>query len=92
MSALTITVQEHPLLRAAAFITRFYNLGQRVMSHDESLHVYYSYAAPENDPGNRMVNVANLTILKVGTLGRVQLYNYVGNVDLVVDVVGYFTS
>ena len=25
------------------------------------LHVYYSYAAPENDPGNRMVNVANLT-------------------------------
>ncbi len=25
------------------------------------LHVYYSYAAPETDPGNRMVNVANLT-------------------------------
>src|SRR4051794_27546380 len=26
-----------------------------------ALHVYYSYAAPENDPGNRQVNVANLT-------------------------------
>ncbi len=25
------------------------------------LHVYYSYAAPESDPGNRMVNVSNLT-------------------------------
>jgi exo-1,4-beta-D-glucosaminidase len=25
------------------------------------LHVYYSYAAPENDPGNRMVNVVNQT-------------------------------
>ena len=25
------------------------------------LHVYYSYAAPESDPGNRQVNVANLT-------------------------------
>ena len=25
------------------------------------LHVYYSYAAPENDPGNRMVNVVNET-------------------------------
>src|SRR4051794_7789514 len=25
------------------------------------LHVYYSYAAPENDPNNRMVNVVNQT-------------------------------
>ncbi len=26
-----------------AFITRFYNLGARVMSHDESLHTYFSW-------------------------------------------------
>src|SRR5258706_1390823 len=26
-----------------AFITRFYNLGVRVMSHDESLHTYFSW-------------------------------------------------
>lgn len=26
-----------------ALISRFYNLGERVMSHDESLHTYYSY-------------------------------------------------
>ena len=26
-----------------AIISRFYNLGVRVMSHDESLHTYYSY-------------------------------------------------
>lgn len=31
------------LLILAAFITRFYNLGVRVMSHDESLHTYYSW-------------------------------------------------
>ena len=28
---------------------------------NESLHVYYAYAAPEDDPGNRTVNVSNLT-------------------------------
>jgi uncharacterized protein (TIGR03663 family) len=26
-----------------AFVTRFYNLGARVMSHDESLHTYFSW-------------------------------------------------
>jgi uncharacterized protein (TIGR03663 family) len=26
-----------------AFVSRFYNLGERVMSHDESLHVYFSW-------------------------------------------------
>ena len=30
-------------LVALAFVTRFVNLGQRVMSHDESLHTYYSW-------------------------------------------------
>jgi|JI10StandDraft_1071094.scaffolds.fasta_scaffold22125_6 uncharacterized protein (DUF1501 family) len=38
------------------------------------------------------VDVANLAILKVGTGGQVQLYNYLGSVNLVIDVVGYFTS
>src|SRR5215211_7049513 len=28
---------------------------------NEALHVYYAYAAPEDDPGNRTVNVSNLT-------------------------------
>ncbi len=37
-------------------------------------------------------DVANLCILKVGTGGKVQLYNYVGTVNLLVDVVGYFTT
>ncbi len=31
------------LLIAAAFVTRFYDLGVRVMSHDESLHTEYSW-------------------------------------------------
>ncbi|HXD08432.1 MAG TPA: hypothetical protein VN653_00115, partial [Anaerolineales bacterium] len=26
-----------------AVVTRFYNLGARVMSHDESLHTYFSW-------------------------------------------------
>ncbi|MGH2522467.1 MAG: flippase activity-associated protein Agl23, partial [Anaerolineales bacterium] len=30
-------------LIAAAFVTRFYDLGARVMSHDESLHTQYSW-------------------------------------------------
>ena len=38
------------------------------------------------------INIANLTILKVGTGGEVQLYNSLGSVNLVIDVVGYFTS
>jgi len=37
-------------------------------------------------------NVANLAVIKVGAGGKVQLYNHAGNTDLVVDVVGYFTS
>lgn len=28
---------------------------------NESLHVYYAHAAPEADPGNRTINVSNLT-------------------------------
>jgi uncharacterized protein (TIGR03663 family) len=31
------------LIFAAAVFTRFYGLGDRVMSHDESLHTYYSW-------------------------------------------------
>ena len=31
------------VLIALAFITRFYNLGERVISHDESLHTFYSW-------------------------------------------------
>jgi len=38
------------------------------------------------------IDVANLAILKVGAGGQVQLYNYLGSVNLVIDVVGYFTN
>ncbi len=38
------------------------------------------------------LDVSNLAVVKVGTGGKVQLYNHAGTVDLVVDVVGYFTS
>jgi uncharacterized protein (DUF1501 family) len=38
------------------------------------------------------VDVANLAILKVGAQGKVNLFNSLGKVDLVVDVVGYFSS
>jgi uncharacterized protein (DUF1501 family) len=34
--------------------------------------------------------IANLVVAKVGTNGRVRLYNHAGGVDLVADVTGYF--
>jgi len=37
-------------------------------------------------------DVANLAILKVGANGKIQLYNQSGSTNLLVDVVGYFTS
>ncbi|MEK7277607.1 MAG: flippase activity-associated protein Agl23, partial [Chloroflexota bacterium] len=33
----------YAVLIAAAVVTRFWDLGMRVISHDESLHTYYSY-------------------------------------------------
>jgi predicted membrane-bound mannosyltransferase/sugar lactone lactonase YvrE len=33
----------------AAFLSRFYNLGARVMSHDESLHTYFSWLLYKGD-------------------------------------------
>ena len=45
------------------------------------LHVYYSYAAPETDPGNRMVNVANLTgSTQSGLTVNARTYDMTGNV------------
>jgi hypothetical protein len=38
------------------------------------------------------IDVSNLCIVKVGADGAVQLYNQNGTLDLVVDVVGYFTG
>jgi len=38
------------------------------------------------------VDVANLAILKVGANGKIQIYNYLGSTNILVDVVGYFTS
>jgi hypothetical protein len=37
-------------------------------------------------------NVVNQAIVKVGTSGKVQIYNAFGSLDLVVDVAGYFTA
>src|SRR3990172_10688922 len=33
----------YAVLIIAALVTRFYDLGARVMSHDESLHTFYSW-------------------------------------------------
>jgi predicted membrane-bound mannosyltransferase/DNA-binding beta-propeller fold protein YncE len=40
---LTIEVMVFTIIVALAFVTRFYDLETRVMSHDESLHTYYSW-------------------------------------------------
>ncbi len=40
---LTIEVLIFAIILVAAVITRYYNLGARAMSHDESLHTYFSY-------------------------------------------------
>ena len=37
----------YALILCAALFTRFHILGARVMSHDESLHTYYSYVVFE---------------------------------------------
>src|SRR3954447_11971778 len=45
------------------------------------LHVYYSYAAPENDPNNRMVNVVNQTgRAQSGLTVNSRVYDMSGNV------------
>ena len=38
------------------------------------------------------VNIANMVIVEVGTDGRIDLYNHNGEVDIVLDVVGYFPA
>ncbi|HEY3312338.1 MAG TPA: flippase activity-associated protein Agl23 [Anaerolineales bacterium] len=40
---LTVETLIFALILLAAVVTRFYNLGARAMSHDESLHTYFSY-------------------------------------------------
>lgn len=40
---LTLEVLLFAVIMLIAVATRYYNLGARVMSHDESLHTYYSY-------------------------------------------------
>ncbi|MEP7357083.1 MAG: flippase activity-associated protein Agl23, partial [Anaerolineales bacterium] len=44
-SVLALTWEKvlYGVLIVAGFITRFYNLGQRVMSHDESLHTQFAW-------------------------------------------------
>jgi hypothetical protein len=37
------------------------------------------------------LTVPNLVIVKVGANGKIDFYNYSGNVDVVMDVVGYFS-
>jgi hypothetical protein len=36
------------------------------------------------------VTRSNLVVVKVGTNGKIDLYNYVGSVDVIIDVEGYF--
>jgi uncharacterized protein (TIGR03663 family) len=40
---LTLEVLLFAVVLLIAVVTRYYNLGARVMSHDESLHTYFSY-------------------------------------------------
>jgi hypothetical protein len=40
---LTLEVLLFAVIMLIAVVTRYYDLGARVMSHDESLHTYYSY-------------------------------------------------
>ncbi len=49
LPAITLEVLIFALILLAAFITRFYNLGVRVMSHDESLHTYFSWLYYKGD-------------------------------------------
>ncbi|MEW5942197.1 MAG: flippase activity-associated protein Agl23, partial [Chloroflexota bacterium] len=43
LPAVTNEVAVFVLILLLAVVTRFYDLGTRVMSHDESLHTYFSY-------------------------------------------------
>lgn len=43
LPAITNEILIFALMILLAIATRFYNLGERVMSHDESLHTYFSW-------------------------------------------------
>lgn len=43
LPAITTEVMIFAFIIVAAILTRFYDLGSRVMSHDESLHTYFSW-------------------------------------------------
>ena len=49
LPAITNEVAIFAAIILMAFITRFYNLGARVMSHDESLHTYFSWLFYKGD-------------------------------------------
>ena len=36
--------------------------------------------------------IPNLAVVKVGALGQISLYNYDGDTDLIVDIVGWFPA
>ena len=47
--AITFEVAIFIFIILMAFVSRFYNLGARVMSHDESLHTYFSWLLYKGD-------------------------------------------
>lgn len=49
LPAITYEVALFSLILLMAVISRFYNLGARVMSHDESLHTYFSWLLYKGD-------------------------------------------
>ena len=49
LPAITTEVAIFICIMLVAFVTRFYNLGARVMSHDESLHTYFSWLLYKGD-------------------------------------------
>lgn len=49
LPAITNEVAIFAIIILVAFLSRFYNLGARVMSHDESLHTYFSWLLYKGD-------------------------------------------
>src|SRR5512144_717243 len=47
--SITYEVLIFAVILLLAFVSRFYNLGVRVMSHDESLHTYFSWLLYKGD-------------------------------------------
>lgn len=67
------------------------------IDHDASLHSFITlWPAGEPRPGSSTNNavpgneVANATVIRLGTNGSISIFNQQGNINLILDAVGYF--